>query len=78
MNLPPPTVIHTLAPTLIRRLMSHSIDRVTSSPRKIELPEHVQEVIGQDSHEQPGLVGWESEAVRLAPAEQRTPDGSKR
>ena len=53
-------------PTLTGRLMSHSIGRLTCWPAVVALPEHVEEAVGQNSHEQPHLLRCESVATGLA------------
>jgi len=65
MNLPPPTLIRDFCSDL-----DQTLDEPPDRPfhllaTEIELPGHVQEVIGQDSHEQQGLVGCESVATGL-------------
>jgi hypothetical protein len=63
-------------PTLIRDFRS-DLDQTLNEPlywpfhllaTEIELPEHVQEVIREDSYEQPGLVQREAVATGLIPA----------
>ena len=39
----------------------------------VELPECVQEIVGQDFHEQTGLIGSEAVATRLVPAQHVVP-----
>jgi hypothetical protein len=67
MNLPPPTVIRDFGSHL-----DQTPDQPLHSPfnlfaHEVKLPEHMQEVVGQHSHEQAGLVDYESMATRLVP-----------
>jgi hypothetical protein len=57
MDIPPPTMIRDL-----RSDLGQTLDQPFHGPleffaHKLELPEHVQEIVGQDPHEQPSLIG---------------------
>jgi len=73
MDLPPPTMIRDF-----RSHLDQTLDEPLHRPfhffaHEVELPEHVQEVVGQDPHEQAGLVGCESTATRLVPTQRGLP-----
>ncbi len=68
-NVPPPTM---------RRDFRSHLDQTLDKPlhgtfdffaHQVDLPQHVQEIIRQDSHEQTGLVGSEATATGLVPAQ---------
>jgi hypothetical protein len=69
MDIPPPGVVRNPGPYLYQTL-----DQPVHGPfhffaPDIELPDHVQEVVGQNSHLQPGLVGFKALAAGLVPAQ---------
>src|SRR5271157_28 len=73
MNIPPPTMICDL-----RSDLDQTLDEPFHWPfdlfaHEVELPEHVEEVVCQDAHKQPGLVGCESMAARLVPTQRVLP-----
>jgi hypothetical protein len=73
MHLPPPTMIRDL-----RSKLDQALDEPFHRPfdffaHEVELAEHVEEVVGQHSHEQSGLVGRESMATRLIPTQRVLP-----
>jgi len=78
MNIPHPPVIRDFHSDLDQTLHELLYWSCHLLPAGIELPEHVQEVVGLDSYKQLGLVGGESLATRLVAAKQRTSNGSKR
>jgi len=58
MNIPPPCVVGDS-----RSDLDQTLDEPFHLPfelfaSKVDLPQHVEEVVGQDSHEQPGLFCW--------------------
>src|SRR5271157_350733 len=68
-------------PTVIRHPRSN-LDQTLDQPfyrpfdlfaHEVELPKHVEEIVGQYCHKQTGLVGSESMATRLVPAERVLP-----
>lgn len=67
MDLPPPTMIRDL-----RSVLDQTLDQPFHGPvdvfaHKVEFPEHVQEVVVQDSHEQPSLIGGKWMAAGPSP-----------
>lgn len=67
MNLPPPTVMRNF-----RSHLDETLDEPFHGPfdlfaYEVELGEHVEEIVGQDPHEQPALVGGKAVAARLVP-----------
>jgi hypothetical protein len=73
MNIPPPTLIRGFLPDL-----DQAFDEPFHCPfhcfsHEVELLGHVQEVIGQDSHKQPALVGGRAVATGFVPAQKVLP-----
>ncbi len=65
MNIPPPGVIRNPGPNLYETLYQPFDGPLDFLTPDVELPKHVQEVVGQNPHLQPGLVGLGS--TLLAP-----------
>ena len=69
MDIPPPTVISAFGSDL-----DQTLDQPFRRPfhffaHEVELPQHVQEIVQQDPHEQAGLVGLEAMATGLVQAQ---------
>jgi len=69
MNIPPPGVIRNPGPNLYETLYQPFDGPLDFLTPDVELPKHVQEVVGQNPHLQPGLVGLETMATGLVPAQ---------
>ena len=69
MDIPPPGMVRNSGPHF-----DQALDQPVHGPLHflapdIELPDHMQEVVGQNPHLQPGLVGLEPLATGLVPAQ---------
>ena len=69
MHVPPPGLVRNPGPHL-----DQALDQPVHGPLyffapDIELPDHMQEVVGQNSHLQAGLISFKTLAVCLVPAE---------
>ena len=62
-------MIRNLGPNLYETLYQPFDGPPYSLTPDVELPKHVQEVVGQDPHLQPGLVGLETMATGLVPTQ---------
>ncbi|MDV2502390.1 MAG: hypothetical protein RX318_00335 [bacterium] len=69
MNMPPPGVIRNPGPNLYETLYQPFDRPPYFLTPDVELPKHVQEVVGQNPHLQPGLVGLETVATGLVPVQ---------
>jgi len=66
MNLLPPTIIRHPCSDLDQALDQPLHGTFGLFAEEVELIEHLQEAVGQDPHEQLGLVGGESVSTRVA------------
>ncbi len=69
MNIPPPGVIRNPGPNLYETLYQPFDGPPCFLTPDVELPKHVQKIVGQNPHLQPGLVGLETMATGLVPAQ---------
>jgi hypothetical protein len=72
-SLPPPTMIRDLSSNLDQSLYEPFCRSCNVLAHKVELPKKVQEIVGQEIHEQPSLVRREATAARLVPTQRVLP-----
>jgi hypothetical protein len=69
MDIPPPGVVRNSGPHFNQAFDQPVHGTLNFFAPDIELRHHMQEVVGQNPHLQPGLVGFEALAAGLVPAQ---------